>query len=129
MLNMAQIDKITTGKSQQASYEIYYGTEQEILQFINNEQFEVGEPYPNPFNRDVMIPIYATEDDSGAELTVRMVDMQGRIVYEGNHTLTQGYQEVIIGTNSTLELQAGMYQVLLQSDGGINNLVRIIKQK
>jgi len=85
-----------------------------------NADFEI-KVYPNPSKGDLNVSFFDAENDL---YTFRLIDMQGRLVYETQREMTSS-QNMRIDLST---LDAGMY--MLQVSDGVSSLTeRIVKQK
>jgi hypothetical protein len=76
--------------------------------------------WPNPFNESVNLGF---DMDVDAQVTVRMMDMNGRMVYNQNMQVKKGYNTMNINGS---ELSNGMYLINIINQGEVKT-IRIVK--
>jgi PKD repeat protein len=88
---------------------------------LNQQQLEKGFiVYPNPASNTLNISI---EQNMRENITVRLFDMQGKMILEQNEE-AKGYFQTQVGLSN---LASGVYQLQIQTEGSILNY-KIIKQ-
>ncbi len=85
-----------------------------VIELGNNQLLTVGQLFPNPVSARegyLQLPISSPED---LEITLRVVDGLGRVVFKDEQKLIVGDQVIDFGHQ---DLSAGMYQVQLDAGG------------
>jgi uncharacterized repeat protein (TIGR01451 family) len=82
-----------------------------VDQFSEQEGLSLYQNIPNPFNHTSIIPFQTAEN---AEITMRIINMNGKVVYENKKFYTKGYHEFEI-SKSQLD-RSGIYYYQLTTD-------------
>ena len=105
-------DNVTIGEPNVAVIEVTYETALEGIDEKKPENLSMG-IYPNPFNAACKIDFNLTYS---GDVSIDIVDVQGRIVKSENHFLEAGYNSVSL---DGAEMASGIYNVVVTS----NNMV------
>ena len=78
--------------SESRRFRLYYGDAAFIQQALQPDRVHLGQAYPNPTQGSVIIP-FALPPGSGYEVQLSVVDMQGRVLYQGEkNRFDSGFQ-------------------------------------
>ncbi|MBR9999614.1 MAG: hypothetical protein KFF73_11620 [Cyclobacteriaceae bacterium] len=76
-------------------FRIYYGTRERLSQEIMPMEVEVGEIYPNPFEKALFVPVTLPDEPGSYRLSISVSDLQGRKIQDF----------------SSIELGAGIHEI------------------
>ncbi len=104
---------------------IFYGDPEYVLSSLEKELPIIGQPYPNPAQREVTIPFFISESLDNARVTIRIYDGMGKeieqliddVFRKGYHQLQWKHAE-----------PAGLYIVSMKVGTGEERRVKLIIQ-
>lgn len=79
--------------------------------------------YPKPFEDKLTIFL----GGSNGKLVVTLTDMVGKQYYQKEHQILEGQEKLEINL-SALKLKAGIHLLKLQTDDGLNRVIKVLKK-
>ena len=106
------------------SLEILWGSEEMLAQHLGDAYVSIGSPYPNPVERALRIPVYASSEET---IVVRMFDAMGQLVALKEYSLSMGTHELEWEMKQTGQ-KNGMYLYEVSTPGKLLSRGKIIVQ-
>lgn len=80
---------------------------------LESEQHILSQNQPNPFQDNTLIPFYLAE---ASEVQLRVIDLQGRILYEQAGTMQAGHHQILLQAAELRSKGLLMYQLTVGTD-------------
>lgn len=118
MLRVSSYDFSGGGK-----FKIYYGNERYISTQLDEVLPILGDPYPNPSNGIIKLPLRVSAETGSTSIQATLFDMEGKQVLNWNS------EEVFTGSHVMeidSHLPAGLYIMKLNTHQGDMKVVKVI---
>ncbi|MBR9999613.1 MAG: hypothetical protein KFF73_11615, partial [Cyclobacteriaceae bacterium] len=102
LIDMSTTRSYTFMAAGHSKFRIYYGKDEKLVQEIIPNKIQIGEIYPNPFQRQVIIPVAIPDGNEIYQVKIILTDLTGKIIHElPTEQLIAGFHEIncIIGND------------------------------
>lgn len=93
-VNMKMLKEYTFNSSVSSGFRIYFGDPDFIDENITPQQIDIGSPFPNPFSKEITIPVYLPISSNPYSLEASIYDLSGKLILSFEKIVeTGGFKE------------------------------------